>query len=200
MNVTDVTTIKEPTVEKVEETPEKSLVWARCLYWLWTIVTKGIVFVMCEELMTDGVITLIAIMGKKLWKVPGFWWLEYMEMTHRLTLANLFVIIPVTCTFMLWTRVFRIYISWDRFAAKYTRYDVHAVKRFYLILAAIVIAGDAGIFFVTFGSGSWGAAKFGPTTVLATAMYVASVAFVSLISVFLGDDVTFLKESKKVTK
>ncbi len=176
----------------------QALFWSRAKFWLWTITTKLIVFIMCEELMTEGVINLAALMGKKLWKVPGLWWLEYIEITHRLTLANLFVVIPVICTFMLWSRVFRLTLAWDRFAERYKRYDARGVKRVYLILAVIVICADAGIFFASFGSGSWGGHKWGPTTVLATAMYVATVAFVSLISVFLSDDVTFSKEKEKV--
>ena len=175
-------------------------VWAWILFILWTVAAKGIVFILCEELMSDGAMNIAAILGKKLWKVPGFWWLDYYEATHRLTLANLFVLLPVTATFMLYSRLFLYYLARDRFDEKYQRWNPERYSKLIIILAAIIVPADAGIFFASFGSGSWGGNKFGPTTFLATALYSASIAFVSLISVFLGDGISVQKEKEKVSE
>ena len=94
------------------------------IYWMWTICTKAIVFIVYQDVVTTSIIYLFPEMGKRLWKVPFFAFLNDYEITHRITLAHCFVVIPVICTFILWNLLFRIYLAKDRFDAKFKRFDV----------------------------------------------------------------------------
>ena len=170
----------------------------RTLYWLWTIGTKCLVILICEEVVTSGIIYLFPDMGKRLWKVAFLAFLNDYEATHRITLAHCFVIVPVISTFMLWSLMFQIYLAADRFDEKFKRFQLDRSKQVILIIGVIVIAADAGMFCASFSMSSWGGSQFSATAVLATALYVATIAFVSLVSLFLSDDLAVLKDQEKV--
>ena len=164
--------------------------WKRVLYWLWTVTTKLIVILICEEVVTGGIIYLFPEMGKRLGKIRFFAVLNDFEATYRLTLAHAFVIVPVISTFMLWGLIFEFYLAADRFGERFDRFEVERGKQVILLIGVVVITADAGMFCAAFTMGSWGSSKLTPTTVLATALYVATIAFVSLVSMYLSDNVT----------
>ena len=169
----------------------------RVLYWIWTISTKLVVIIICQEVVASGIVSLFPEMGKRLWKVPFFAFLNDFEATHRITLAHCFSIIPVISTFILWSLLLSIYLATASFDEKFKRFHLDRCKQVILIIGTVVIVSDAGMFCAAFSRSSWGGSKFSATAILATALYVASIAFVSLVSLFLSDDITVLKEKEK---
>lgn len=172
------------------------LAWARVKYWTWTVLTKFFITIIYLEIVSQGIIYLFPDMGKRLWKVPFFSILNEFEATHRITLAHVFAVVPLLATWILWAMLLSMYLAEDRFKKKFDRFAFDQSRRVILIIGIVVILADAGLFGASFSMSSWGASRFSATAVLATALYVAVIAFVSLISLFLGDQVTVLKEKE----
>ncbi len=181
--------------------PKHSFDWtlflARVKYWLWILFTKTIVTIIYLEIVSQGIIHVFEEMGKRFWKIPGFAFLNDYEATHRITIAHVFALIPLIATWVLWWLLLRMYMAPDRFEQMMHRYKHENSRRVVLIIGFIVIVADAGLFAASFSMSSWGDSTFSATAVLATALYVAVIAFVSLVSMFLGDAVTDLKTKKE---
>lgn len=175
------------------------LAWARSKYWTWTVATKSIITVIYLEIVSQGIIYLFPDMGKRLWKVPFFAILNEFEATHRITLAHVFAIVPLIATWVLWAMILSMYLAEDRFKKKFDRFAYDQSRRVILIIGFVVIVADAGMFGASFSMSRWGSSSMTPTSILATALYCAVIAFVSLISLFLGDQITVLKEKEKET-
>lgn len=175
-----------------------ALVWARTKYWGWTVFAKAIVTIIYLEIVSQGIAHVFPDMGKRFWKIPGFAFLNDYEATHRITIAHVFAIIPLLATWVLWALLLRMYLAPERFAEMFKKYNLDRVRRIVLVIGVTVIVCDAGLFAASFSMSSWGAAQFSATAVLATAMYCAVLAFVSLFSMFLGDVVTDLKKKEEV--
>lgn len=174
-----------------------ALVWARTKYVAWTLATKSIITVIYLEIVSQGIVYLFPDMGKRLWKIPMFSFFNDYEATHRINLAHVFAVVPLFATWVLWSLLLSMYLKPERFAETFKKYDVEKAKRVILIIGAIVIVSDAGLFGASFSMSSWGSSRFSATAVLATALYCAVIAFVSLISMFLADEVRDLKEKKE---
>lgn len=173
------------------------LVWARFKYWGWTIFAKSPIAVIYLAIVPTGLTHLFPDMGIRLWKVPFFSFLNNYEATHRITLAHLFAIVPLVATWVLWSLLLSMYLARDRFDKTFERFGLDQTRRVILIIGVIVIFADAGLFGASFSMSSWGASSVSATAVVATALYCAVFAFVSLIALFLGDEVTILKEKEK---
>ena len=164
-----------------------SMVWARTKYWTWTITTKLVITVLYLEIVSSGVINIAPDMGKRVWKIPFF------------SFLNGFEIFPIIATWLLWSLLLSMYLAPSRFDERFKRFGLARTRQVILIIGIIVILADGGIFCAGFSMSAWGGSKFSATAVLATALYCALLAFVSLMSLFLGDEITILKEKAKDT-
>lgn len=171
---------------------QSRLLVARLKFWGWTFFTKTTLTIIYLDIVSQGIVSVFPDMGKRFWKIPGFAFLNDFEATHRITIAHVFTIIPLLATWILWAMLLRMHLASDRFDESLSDYATDRIRRVVALIGVTIITCDAGLFAASFSMSSWGASRFSATAVLATGMYIAVLAFVSLFSLFLGDAVTTL--------
>jgi len=172
----------------------RTLFWPEIKFWGWAITTKTIVTVVYEALISQGLRYVLPDIGMRLYKLPGLAFLERYTATYRLDLAHVFALVPLLSAWILWHLNLEMYLRPEVFAERFRRWDLDRVKRVVVTMGAIIIAGDAGLFCAAVTLVRWGEAKLSPAAVLATAVYVTVLGFVTWVSIWLKDGVD---EAKK---
>jgi len=172
------------------------LFWAKFWYWLWNIVTKGLITVVYLQLITQGAQYVFPDIGLRLYKIPGLAFLQDYTATYRLTLAHVFVTVPLVAAWILWHLNLELYLRPEAFAHRFRRWDLDRMKRVIVTMGVIVITSDACLFAAAFMLAGWGAAKFSASAVLATLFYCTVLGFVTFISLVLADSISRLKRKE----
>lgn len=171
------------------------LIWARALYWIWSIVMKLIVTIVYLGVGTTGAKRVFPDLGLKLYKLPGLAFMEDFTLTYRLDLSHLFVAIPIVAAWVFWQWMLEIHLCPDVFEHKFRRFHLENTKRIVTTLGVVIITADALLFGAAFAMARWGSARFSFTTVVAIVAYVCIVGVVSFVSMWLGQNVQALKTS-----
>lgn len=170
----------------------RACVW----YWGWNVVTKGLVTVVYLPLLSQGAQYVFPDIGLRLYKLPGFAFLQDYTATYRLTLAHVFVAVPLVSAWILWHLNLELYLRPDVFAYRFRRWNQDRMKRVIVTMGVIVITSDACLFCCAFMLASWGAAKFSASAILATLFYCTVIGFVTFISLVLADSINGLKKKE----
>jgi hypothetical protein len=210
--ITD-TSVQRPTASQRLETKQDArrrrdlflaLFWPRSVAVAFTVVTKGIVAIVYEALLSQGLRHILPDMGMRLYRIPGLAFLELYTATYRLDLAHLFAAVPLVCTFVAWKLLLEMYLRREVFAHRFRRWDLDRLKRVIVTMGTIIVTGDAALFCLAVSIASWGQARLSAAAVLATAVYMTVLGFVTWVSLWLNDRVEEAKinfiESKTKTK
>ena len=174
------------------------LVLARLDFWAWVIFTKSLVTFVYLAIISQGLRYVLPEMGMKLYKVPGFAFLQNYKLTYRLDLAYVFSVVPLMSAWILWHFNLMAFLAPQRFErmAASLGWEVDRFQRAVQVMGAIIILADAALFYASFVLGSWGGSKFSAGAILATVAYVAVLAFVTFVTQFLSQIVTNLKKKE----
>ena len=174
-----------------------SLLWAICVYCFWQLLTKLVLGVIYVTLIADGLRQLIPPLGLKLYKaIPGFSFLQDYEATHRLDIAQ-----PAALVFMVF-----VWIAWARLLQLWLNHDVHVADHDWgnkrgsdidSILAAVLLVGDACLFYLSLVRVAWSGTTFSATVALATLIYVGIVVFSVLHSLRLRHRCVILSSQRE---
>ena len=171
-----------------------ALVIAYVKYWGWQIMTKLCLGLIYLAVIAEGLRYLIPPLGQKLWKIgiPGLDMLRDYESLYRLDLAMFFSLGILIAVFQLWVWLLQVHLfledpegdeAWN------------SEKRVLLItwLAATILGGDAILFYVSMCQVGWGGGAISLSALVATAVYVAVLVFVSMMTIVLRRNITVLK-------
>lgn len=173
------------------------LLWARVKFWSWNVATKSVVTIVYLALISQGLRYVIPDIGMRLYKLPGLSFLEGYTATYRLDLAHVFAVVPLLSAWILWHLNLEMYLRPYQFADRFRRWDVDRIKRVVVTMGAVIITGDAALFCAAVTLVSWGQAKLSAAAVLATAVYVTVLGFVTFFSLLLKDSVEIHKKKEE---
>lgn len=158
---------------------------------LWNCLTLPVVGLIYWVINAEGVRLQIPIFALRLHKlpIPGFSYLKDYEGLYRLDLAHVFAMFLLFAVWHLWIVVVRLLLYGQLNRSD----DVQNVSRFLtfvLTLAAIIIGGDAILFYFGLSArvDSLWSTSSGLTPLFATIVYTAVLAFVALVHVQLEHD------------
>lgn len=176
----------------------RPLFLARLKYWLWAVVTKSIITFVYLAVISQGLRYVLPELGMRLYKIPGFAFLQHYKMTYRLDLAYVFALVPLVGAWVLWHFNLQAFLAPERFAALAAdrQWNVERARRVVLTMGAIIIIADAACFYAAFVLTSWGGSKFSAGALLATTAYVTILGFVTFVSMYLGETVNSLKKDQ----
>jgi len=170
------------------------LFWAKVRYWGWNIITKLLLTIVYLALISQGLRYVLPDIGLRLYKLPGLSFLQDYTATYRLDLAHLFSAAPLVSAWILWHLNLELYLRPEAFASRFSRWHLDRMKRLIITMGAVIIVGDAFLFCAAFTLSGWGTAKFSAAAVLATAVYVTVLGFVTFISIYLSESIDTLKK------
>lgn len=174
------------------------LLQARIAYWFWVLFTKSLVTFVYIAIISQGLRYVLPEMGMKLYKIPGFAFLQNYKATYRLDLAYVFSVVPLISAWILWHFNLLAFLSPKRFEgmAAVLGWEPDRFQRVVQVLGAIIIMADCALFYSAFVLVSWGGSKFSAGALLATVAYAAVLGFVTFVSQYLNEIVNSLKEKE----
>ena len=170
------------------------LFWAKVRYWGWNATTKSLLTIVYLALISQGLRYVLPDIGMRLYKLPGLSFLQNYPATYRLDLAHIFSVVPLVSAWILWHMNLEMYLRPEAFASRFSLWQLDRMKRIIITMGAIIIVGDACLFCAAFTLSGWGSAKFSAAAVLATAVYVTVLGFVTFISLYLSELIDTLKK------
>ena len=176
----------------------QKLLLARVCFWLWALLTKTIITTVYLAVISQGLRLVLPELGMKLYKIPGFSFMQHYKMTHRLDLAYVFALVPLVSAWVLWHFNLLAYLAPERFAAHATArgWSAERMKSVVMTMGAIIITADSALFYCSFVLVSWGGSKFSAGALLATVAYITILGFVTFVSMYLSENVTTLKKDE----
>ncbi len=197
---------KPPARTKPPETTKKKfnwrLLWGRVKYWGWNVATKSLVTVVYLALISQGLRYVLPDLGMKLSRLPGLAFLDGYEATYRIDLAHVFTAVPLFSAWILWHLNLELFLRPEALVRRFPRMNLDRTKRVIVTMGAIIITGDALLFMAAFTLSGWGEARFSATALLATAVYVTVLGFVTFVAICLAESIHHIKleeEHKDVT-
>lgn len=172
------------------------LLFARLLYWLAVVVLKGTVTVVYFSVASTGLKRVFADLGMKLYKVPGFGFLEDYTLTYRIDLSHVFVAVPLLGAWVFWSLMLQLYILTDDFEQRFRHFNIERTKQVIVSLGVTIITADALLFGAAFTMARWGTPKVTVGAVFATIAYVAVIGLVSFVTLWLGKNIKTLKNQE----
>ena len=174
------------------------LFWARVTFWLWALMTKTIITVVYLAVISQGLRYVLPELGMKLYKIPGFSFMEEYKFSHRVDLAYVFAFVPLVAAWVLWHFNLKAFLSPERFASDVAKrhWNADRARRVVMTMGAIVITADAALFYSAFVLVSWGGSKFSAAALLATVSYVTILGFVTFVSMYLSETIDSLKKDQ----
>lgn len=155
-------------------------------YILWQVLTKGVLSLVYVTLIADGLKQFIAPLNMRLYKaVPFLSFLQDYEATHRIDLSHPASLLLMVFVWVAWTIVLIYWFpelgdSSTSFSGKQRSNDV------FVTLAAILLIGEACLFYLSMVRVTWSGAAFSVSAVLGTIVYCATVLFSVLYSLKLS--------------
>src|SRR5260370_10522718 len=95
--------------ENVRSVPVAEFNWpllqARFAYWPFTVLTKFVVSIVYFPLISRGLQQVFPEIGLRLYKCAGFGFMEHYTALYRITLADVFTVIPFVLCWLLWSLI-----------------------------------------------------------------------------------------------
>jgi len=156
---------------------------AYLMYFLWKAVTFVVISPIYLAVIAEGLRISVPALGQKLYKVaiPGFHVFGEYVVTRRLDLAVCMALVLLFAVWWLWEQVLHVLLSTDEFLAE-SGWDPDAYRRLVMALGFIILGGDSALFYGAIVISGWGEGAFSLTALLATAVYLCVIVFVSLVS------------------
>lgn len=162
---------------------------ARCQYAFGVLFTKVPCGVICFFITSEGLRLTVSPLGQKLYRLPGLSFLADYE-THALDLASCLSPLLVAGVYFSWGELLRMRLG---IGSDYQRHwHAENYRRIVGVLAAVLLASDAALFYVALVEASWQGSTFSFGALLATAAYCAVMIFVTLLNIHLKEKVTRL--------
>jgi hypothetical protein len=177
-----------------EYEPNWPWLWALSKFWVCTVFLDTLVSIVYLPIISRGLQYVFPDIGMRLYKVAGFGFLQHYTLTYRISLADVFTIVPLILVWLAWRLLLELYLWPEVFAHRFRRSDLDRIKSLVVTMGSIVIIGDACLFAAAFSLASWGGGKFSIAAVIAAAFYTTVVGFSTFVSLHLADAANSLKK------
>lgn len=156
-------------------------------YAAWTVFIKVTLAIIYFALMSQGFRHVLEDSGMRLSKLPGLEWLDDLESTYRLDVAQGCAVLLLVVSWFAWSMLLRWNINMDlQDFFRRLRCNLDITRTIIFSFSTIIIVGDGCLFYASFVAisafGSW---AFSPTAAVATVVYVSTLMFINFISFYL---------------
>ena len=157
---------------------------AKLKSWAWKIFTVPIIWLMYCVLISEALRYLLPVLATRIHKLPLPFvsYLRYWEGFHRLDIAHLFAILLCMAVWFLWVEILTAFLSNER-SVERSGWNPDAYRCFVNLLGGVVLSCDAILFYIAVTQLDWGSSRFSFAALVATAIYLGVIVFVSFVSV-----------------
>lgn len=150
----------------------------------WKLLTIPIIGLIYGSIVAEGMMRLVPTLALKVSKlpVPGLHRLKDYEGFHRLAIAHLLAIVLMFVVWHLWVRLMTLWLDGEHFT-KQCRWNPETYARVIGLLGAVVLGGDAILFYYSVSHSGWGSGTvFSFAALICTACYLGVIVTISFVT------------------
>jgi hypothetical protein len=149
---------------------------------LWKLVYLPL-YAIYAAIIGEGFRTLVPALGQKLWKIPGFGALKDYEFWHKMDLAPIMASFLFVAVCWLWYDILKLWLLREPISGAW---NLDNREKLVVILGTVLLGGDAILFYCGVTQMGWGGSSFSFSALVATAVYIGVVIFVTYVSLNLS--------------